>query len=233
MQPRDHTINIIECRQICFSYGSQSVLHNVDLTVHRGDYLGIIGPNGGGKTTLVKIILGLLKSPCGTVKLFGQDIHDFHDWEKIGYVPQTATHFDPNFPATVEEVAVMGRYAQRGLLRRISADDRAKVQQALQKVNMENYSKRLIGDLSSGQQQRVFIARALASEPEVVVLDEPTTGVDEATQKEFYALLRQLNRDHDLTLMLVSHDKTIVEQEASEIAWVNQTLTYTPHTRHA
>lgn len=233
MPSLDHSVNIIECNDICFSYGNEDVLHDVNLVVHRGDYLGIVGPNGGGKTTLLKIILGLFNSNCGNVKLFGQDIHNFKDWYKIGYVPQKATNFDPNFPATVNEVVMMGRYARRGLLHRDKPADQQKVDEALQKVEMDTYKNRLIGDLSAGQQQRVFIARALVSEPEVVVLDEPTTGVDESTQTEFYNLLRKLNREHNLTLIFVSHDLEIVSKESTEIAYVNRSLTYRVNTIHA
>ena len=162
---------------------------------------------------------------CGFVHLFGQDISAFKDWTKIGYVPQKATNFDPNFPATVREVILMGRYARRGLLRRLTADDEEKAHDALRKVDMAAFSSRLIGDLSAGQQQRVFIARALASEPEVLILDEPTAGVDEVTQKEFYALLQRLNTQHGITLIIISHDLEVIAKQASRIIYVNRTVT--------
>ncbi|HSX24358.1 MAG TPA: metal ABC transporter ATP-binding protein [Candidatus Andersenbacteria bacterium] len=222
----DHKENIIECKDVCFSYGSTSILHNVDIAVHRGDYLGIVGPNGGGKTTLLKVMLGLLQPQCGSIKLFGTDIHAFKDWYKIGYVPQKATSFDSNFPATVFEVVLMGTFGKRGILHSTTKEDKQAVYEALKKVEMDQYSNRLIGDLSTGQQQRVFIARALVSNPEVLFLDEPTTGVDESAQKEFYALLRTLNRTYDVTLVFISHDQTALKAEATEIATVNRTLTY-------
>ncbi|MBI3251451.1 MAG: metal ABC transporter ATP-binding protein [Candidatus Andersenbacteria bacterium] len=218
-------VNILSCRDVCFSYGIEDVLHDVNVVIQRGEYIGIVGPNGGGKTTLIKIFLGLLKPMCGFVQIFDQDISAFKDWPKIGYVPQKATNFDPNFPATVREVVLMGRYARRGLLRRVTAEDEGKAQDALSKVDMGAFSSRLIGDLSAGQQQRVFIARALASEPEVLILDEPTAGVDESTQKEFYALLRRLNTQHGITLILISHDLDVVGKQASRIIYVNRTVT--------
>lgn len=229
----DHSENIIECKSICFSYGEEQILHDVNLAVHRGDYLGIVGPNGGGKTTLLKIMIGLLKPESGEVRLFGEDIRDFKDWHKIGYVPQKATSFDSNFPATVAEVVLMGTYGKRGILRRTNAQDRKDVLAALKKVEMEQYKNRLIGDLSGGQQQRVFIARALVSNPEVIFLDEPTTGVDEASQKDFYTLLRTLNRKFDVTLAFISHDIDALKEEATEIATINKTLTYKVNTPHA
>lgn len=228
----DHEENIIECNGICFSYGPNTILHDVTINVHRGDYLGIVGPNGGGKTTLLKIMIGLLTSQCGSVKLFGTDIKNFKDWHKIGYVPQKATSFDANFPATVFEVVLMGTFGKRGIGHRATTEDKQATMNALKKVEMDGFAYRLIGDLSGGQQQRVFIARALVSNPEVIFLDEPTTGVDEEAQKEFYALLRTLNRTYNVTLVFISHDHTALEREATEIATVHRTLTYEVNTHH-
>jgi zinc transport system ATP-binding protein len=218
MQHVDHTKNIIEIRGISFSYGSEEVLHDIALSVHKGDYLGIIGPNGGGKSTLLKIMLGLLAPAQGTVKLFGADIGQFRGWSKIGYVEK--------FPLTVKEVVGMGRYSKRGLFRFLTVHDKEIVDMALHQVGMYEYRDRLIGDLSGGQQQRVFIARALAGQSEVIVLDEPTVGVDQRTQEQFYALLRKLNKDLDLTLILVSHELDTVAREATELAYVNRELIY-------
>ncbi len=222
----DHNKNIIEINNVSFGYTDEPVLKDISLNIHQGDYLGIIGPNGGGKTTLLKIILGLLKPKSGTVKLFGQDSDKFKDRFKFGYVPQKAVNFDIKFPATVEEVVAMGRYAKRGLLSQPTPEDKNQVHKALQEVDMLEYKDRLIGDLSGGQQQRVFIARALASEPEIIFLDEPTAGVDNKTQEQFYALLKKLNETLNLTLILISHDIDVIAHEATELAFVNQTLVY-------
>lgn len=224
--PVDHTKNIIEVENISFAYGATPVLTNISLTVHQGDYLGIIGPNGSGKTTLLKIMLGLLSPADGRVKLFGSDCFCFKEWSRLGYVPQKAINFDPLFPATVREVVAMGRYGKRGLLRRLNDADQALIERSLTQVDMLNYQHRLIGDLSSGQQQRVFIARALAGEPEVIFLDEPTVGVDVTTQEQFYALLKKLNQELNLTLILVSHDIDVIANEVTELACINQTLVY-------
>lgn len=222
----DHSKNIIEINNVSFGYTNEPVLKNITFNIHRGDYLGIIGSNGGGKTTLLKIILGLLKPQSGTVKLFGQDIDKFKDRFKFGYVPQKAVNFDVKFPATVEEVVAMGRYAKRGLLRFLTTEDKQRVRKALQEVDMLEQKDRLIGDLSGGEQQRVFIARALASEPEIIFLDEPTAGVDTQTQERFYTLLKKLNQSLNLTLILISHDINVVVREATELACINQTLIY-------
>lgn len=225
MQQIDHTHTIIDLQKVCFSYTNEEVIKDVSLQIHKRDYVGIIGPNGGGKSTLLKIMLGLLKPSEGSVQLFGTDIKQFKDWYKIGYVPQR-TYIEMNFPITVEEIVAMGRYGSRGLFHFPSREDKQKVHNALSQVEMLTYKDRQIGDLSGGQQQRVFIARALAIEPEVIFLDEPTVGVDVKTQKEFYILLRKLNKELDLTLVLVSHELDVVAHEATELGYINRTLEY-------
>ncbi len=220
----DHSKNIIGVKDVCFSYGNESVLEGITFNIHQGDYLGIIGPNGAGKTTLLKLILGLLPLYCGSVTLFGEDSKHFKDWSKIGYVPQKATSFDVNFPATVKEVVMMARFAKKGLFHFTTKEDEMIVQTALKQVDMWNYKNRLIGDLSVGQQQRIFIARALAGQPEIIFLDEPTTGVDTASQDDFYALLKNLNQKFHLTIVLISHDIERIAKEAMHIACVDHTL---------
>lgn len=222
----NHTKNIIEIRDVSFNYDTNPVLKNISLDIHEGDYVGVIGPNGGGKTTLLKIMLGLLQPTSGSVKLFGCDNYCFKEWFKIGYVPQKAVNFDSKFPATVWEVVSMGRLAKKGLGRFFTKEDKHKIHEALEHVGMAEYQNRLIGELSGGQQQRVFIARALAGEPEVIFLDEPTVGVDVKAQEQFYQLLKELNQNLNLTLVLVTHDIDVVANEATELACINQELVY-------
>jgi zinc transport system ATP-binding protein len=224
--PIDHTKNIIEIKNISFGYTEEEILKNITLNIHQGDYVGMIGPNGGGKTTLLKIMVGLLKPQKGEVRLFGTPLRKFKQWSKIGYVPQKAINFDIKFPATVEEVVLMGRFAKRGLLRRVTREDKKKVAKVLEQVDMLAFRKRLIGDLSGGQQQRVFIARALVCDPEVIFLDEPTAGIDVKNQEQFYNLLSTLNSKYNLTLILISHDIDVVAHEATELACINQSLVY-------
>lgn len=214
----DHQHNIIEVKNVSFSYGKEIVLENINLNIHKGDYLGIIGPNGGGKTTLLKIILRLLTPSSGTVHLFGQDICYFNKWSKIGYVPQKATNFDANFPLTVEEIVAMGQYGKDY--------HQDIINESLKQVEMFDLRKKIIGDLSGGQQQRVFIAKALAGEPEIIFLDEPTVGVDVKTQEQFYKILKKLNQKLKITLILISHDIDVIASETTEIACVNKNLIY-------
>ncbi len=222
----DHTKKIVEISDVSFSYGKEEVLKDISLEIHQGDYLGLVGPNGAGKTTLLKIMLGLLPPKKGDIKLFGTDLKKFKKWSDIGYVPQKATNFDVNFPATVKEVVLMGRYGKKGLFRRTDGRDEIIAKKALQEVGMKEYENRLIGDLSGGQQQRVFIARAIAGEPKIIFLDEPTSGVDSKTQDEFYALIKKLNAELNLTLVLISHDIEKITKEAMHIACVDKTLVY-------
>ena len=216
--------NIVEVKDISFSYGDNEILKDISFAVPKGDYLGIIGPNGAGKTTLLKIMLGLLRPAKGSINLFGKDVKEFKDWSKIGYVPQKATNFDVGFPATVHEVVLMGRYARVGLTRRVTEEDHRKAMHALDQVEMSALHNRLIGELSGGQQQRVFIARALATEPEIIFLDEPTVSVDEQARNDFYSLLKKLNKDEGLTLVLISHDVEMVMKEVKHIACVDKIL---------
>lgn len=226
MSDIDHSHNIIEINQVSFSYDHDLTLDDITFNIHQGDYLGIIGPNGGGKTTLLKIMIGLLSPLKGSVKLFGQDIKHFKEWNRIGYVPQKLVSMDAQFPATVEEVVSMGLFGKKGLFHFLTADDNNFVNESLRHVDMEQYKTRRIGDLSSGQQQRVFIARALVAKPDVLFLDEPTTGVDIKAQEQFYLLLKKLNRDLNITLVLVSHEIDIVAQETTEVACINRSLIY-------
>jgi zinc transport system ATP-binding protein len=213
------TESLIEIKDVTFNYGPQVILDHISLSVNRGDFLGIIGPNGGGKSTLLKIILGLLKPTSGQICLFGQPLPDFHNWEKVGYVPQKASLSNTSFPVTVEEVVSMGN------------SNASSIADALK--NTETYSLRqnLITHLSGGQMQRVFIARALASRPQLLILDEPTVGVDMESQEKFYSLLRDLNHKHNLTLILVSHDVNVISEEVNLLACLNTELIChtTPH----
>lgn len=229
MQKVDHAQNIIEIDNVSFAYNAEAALKNINLQIHKGDYLGIVGPNGGGKTTLLKCILGLLKPQAGTIKLFNQDVKAFKQWSRIGYVPQKV-NFDPSFPSTVREVVAMGLFGKKGLFNTLKKKDWEEVDKALEQVSMQKFSTRRINDLSGGQQQRVFIARALVSSPEVIFLDEPTVGVDIETRNQFFELLKKLNEELKLTLVLITHDIDIIlHHGVSEVAFINRELLFYNH----
>ena len=211
---------------VSFSYNSIPVLRDVSFSIYRGDFLSIIGPNGSGKTTLVKIILGLLKPSQGSVSIMGKPIAEFRDWPKVGYVPQKATHIDPFFPASVREVVAMARLVPKGAPRPKKSETERAVLEALGKVAMQSAAGTAIGNLSGGQQQRVMIARALVNSPELLLLDEPTTGVDSDTQSLFYEMLHALNDDQKITIVLVTHDIGMVNRHVNKVACLNQQLIY-------
>jgi zinc transport system ATP-binding protein len=217
---------IISLKDVSFSFNARPVLDRISLDVNRGDYLGVIGPNGSGKTTLLKLMLGLLQPASGSVELFGRPIQRFKDWSKIGYVPQKATSFESRFPFTVAEVVQLGRVSRTGLMRRFRDEDKRAVDRALDQVQMLPHKDRLVTELSGGQQQRVFIAKGLVSDPSVLLLDEPTVGVDVESQDEFYHMLSRLNKDEGITLVVVSHDVDVIAREVNSMACVNQTLIY-------
>lgn len=209
--------SIIEVEELFFGYDDQYVLENVNLTIESGDYVGIVGPNGASKTTLIKLILGLLTPDQGSVKLFGDTISSFDKWGKIGYVSQKANSFKSGFPGTVEEVVSANLYPKVGLFKRVRKEHKARVDAVLDQVGMLAFKKRLIGNLSGGQQQRVFIARALVSDPEIIFLDEPTVGIDMKSQEKFYALLDQLNKELNITIVLISHDIGVITEKVKRV----------------
>lgn len=215
---------IVSLKHINFYYGEQKVLEDINLDIKRGEYLGIVGPNGSGKSTLLKIMLGLLSPSHGHISLFGDDIKVFQKWSKIGYVSQRAVSQIIAVPMTVEEVVALGITSNKRWHDSMTATDKHDVQAALAAVGMESRQKSLLSELSGGQQQRVFIARALVSQPELLILDEPTVGVDSRSQLEFYELLKRLNKDHSLTLILVSHDLEVVAHEVTQVACINRRL---------
>lgn len=214
----------IELNNISFKYDEAPILERISFIVSEGEYLGIIGPNGGGKTTLLKIILGLLKPTEGTVRIFGKDPYLLKEKYRIGYVPQKAVQENKDFPATVFEVVRSGRVPRLGFFSGFTKKDIDAVEWAMEVSGIEKYRNALIGKLSGGERQRVFIARALASDPDILVLDEPTVGVDIGAQKKFYEFLSKLNTEHLLTILFVSHDVDMVSKEIKTVLCLNHNL---------
>jgi len=200
-----------------------AILENINLELAEGDFLGLIGPNGGGKSTLLKVMLGLIKPDRGEVRIFGLAPQEAR--RRVGYMPQK-TLFDQGFPVNVLEVVLMGRYSRAGLMHRYGPKDREAALQALEAMGMRDLAGREIGALSGGEQQRVFVARSLVSNPKLLLLDEPTAGVDAAQQTEFYDLLCHLNRKKGIAIILVSHDITAISSHVNKIACLNQRLYY-------
>jgi len=212
---------VVSIKDLSFAYDTQPVLEDVSLEVDAGDFLAIIGPNGGGKSTLLSLILGINTPQSGTIRVFGQAPAAAQN--QIGYVPQN-TDVNLNFPIKVFDVVLMGNGARHHPLFGYSAEEKACAAQALEQVGMADYTARRIGDLSGGQRQRVMIARALCRRPELLILDEPTASIDATGQKEIYDLLQKLN--DEITVIVVSHDLSVILGYADKVAHVNRTLTY-------
>ncbi len=212
---------VISVRDLSVALEGELVLDEVNLTVNELDFIGLIGPNGGGKTTLLRTLLGLITPTWGEVSVMGGSVKAGRRY--ISYVPQ-AVEFDRDFPVKVWEVALMGRLSHRGLLRRYTASDRAVVADALGKVGMLELEDRPLGELSGGQRQRVYIARALATEPKIMLLDEPMANVDPQTSSNIYELLGQLNER--ITILMISHDLAAISSYVKTVGCLNRRLFY-------
>lgn len=217
---------LIQLTDVSFSYGNAPVLEDITLDIQRGEFLGIVGPNAGGKSTLLKIILGLLKPQSGKVRV--KDRKPGDSKRSIGYVPQHPS-FPRDFPVTVEQTVLMGRLGagksgwwQNLLPGKFSAEDRDLAYQALEEVEADYLAERQIGSLSGGQLQRVLLARALVGEPDILILDEPTANIDQRLESDIFDLLKQLNER--LTILVVSHDIAFVSSYVTRVACINRTL---------
>jgi zinc transport system ATP-binding protein len=216
---------IIAFHDVSFAYNrGPLVLDRVNLAVREGEFLGLIGPNGGGKSTLLKIMLGQLTPQSGRVLVFGREAHTLGpDRRLLGYVPQD-TGVRKHFPATVLDVTLMGTYASLGLFRRPGMAEHEAAQRAIREVGLDGLENRPAGNLSGGQQQRMAIARALVAHPKLLLLDEPTSGLDTGGQAQLFALLKNLRESYKLTVVMVSHDVTALSHYADELACLSRTL---------
>jgi zinc transport system ATP-binding protein len=213
--------HIIEIENLNFSYNGQNVLRDVNLSLEPQDFMAMIGPNGGGKTTLLKLMLGLLSAESGSIRILGKTPQSAS--HRVGYVPQDI-HINKNFPVSALDVVLMGKLKPGKGRSRHSHQDRIAAEQALEQVEMEKYRDRRINELSGGQIQRVLVARALVTEPELLFLDEPTTSIDTKGQNEFYVLLKELN--DKITIIIVSHDLMVISGFVKSVACVNKRLHY-------
>ena len=218
-------VPIFDVKNLSFRVRGVDILTNISLEIFNGEYIAIIGPNGGGKTTLIRMLLGLEKPTSGEVRLFGKKLKNFKEWYKIGFVPQRASLVDENFPATVEDIVKMGRVAKRGIFSRFSEEDAKKVEDSMIKMDILDLKEKMVGTLSGGQRQRVMIARALASSPEILILDEPNTGVDMVSQQRFYKLLAKLNKEENITIVFITHDIGVIADDIGRLFTINQKAT--------
>ena len=214
-------MSVIDIQNVSFAYDKQMILENINLNVEEKDFLAIIGPNGGGKSTLLKLILGIIKPKSGAISVLGKS--PSKSLTHIGYVPQN-TNVNTDFPIKVIEVVMMGHVGGKRPLFGYGKDEILCAMGALAQVGMEAYAHSKIGSLSGGQRQRVMIARALCAHPKILILDEPTSSIDISGQKEIYELIKKLNEN--ITVIVVSHDISVILQYANKAAHINKSLSY-------
>ena len=215
---------ILEVSNLYVNRSNSVVIEDANFTIHKGDYIGMVGPNGGGKTSLILALLNILPKTKGTIRLFGQDISSFSNWEKVAYVPQHAINFDPQFPLSVRELVALGRVNRSNLGRTLKQEDWDAVDDVLEFMGISDVAAKRIGHLSGGQKQRVFVAKALVRKPEIILLDEPIVGVDAETQEKFYKKLSDLNVEKGITILLVTHDLAAVFCRMSKVMCINRNV---------
>jgi zinc transport system ATP-binding protein len=216
------SLPVLDVKNLYVNRDSERVIEDANFTINKGDYVGIVGPNGGGKTTLLNAILHFLPAAKGSISLFGVDINKFTNWEKIAYISQHATSFENQFPLTVRELVSLGCIRKGNIGRRFKREDWAAVDESIEFMGLKDVAERRIGQLSGGQKQRVFVAKALARKPELIFLDEPIVGVDSTAQERFFKKLSDLNTERQTTILIVTHDLASVFCRMSKVLCVNK-----------
>lgn len=223
LRPEQIPIRFVET---WFSYDSDPVVRDINFSITPGEFAAILGPNGSGKTTLMKLALGLLKPTSGQVLLFGEPAETFTNWQKVGYVPQRTQATESRFPASVREIVNFGSYSGFDPLSIFKRDKSNRVEEAMEMAGIAHLAPRRVSDLSVGQQQRMLIARSLVRRPDLLVMDEPVAGVDAAGEEQFHTMVRRLNRDLGITIVIVSHDIGAVMREATTCACINRDIVF-------
>lgn len=217
---------ILSANKVSFRYNSTKVLTGVSFHLLKGDYVGLVGPNGSGKTTLVRCLLGLSRQAEGSVSLFGKDPAVFWEWRKIGYLPQVIESFNPHFPATVKEVVALGLLGKKAFPRRLGKGDEVYTDRVMELLGILDIKNKLIGQLSGGQQQRALIAKALVGEPELLILDEPTTALDPEAREHFFDILTKLNQEQEVTIIIITHDMGSIGKYASKLLYLDKQVVF-------
>lgn len=213
---------IISVKNLAVKYGNREVFSGVSFDVEKGDYVGIAGQNGSGKTTLIRALLGLVKPERGEMYIDGVFSKKFNAWGKIGYLPQSLALSNPLFPASVKEVVALGLLSEKVFPKKIDQKDEKRIISALGLLGILDIKDKLIGELSGGQQQRVFLAHALVSDPEILILDEPTTALDPEIRGMFFEILNKLNKERGVTILLISHDISHIGNFAKKLLYIDK-----------
>lgn len=219
-------MSIIRCQNLNVRYRQSLALEGISFDVEPGDYIGIVGPNGSGKTTLIKTMLGLLEPESGTIEIMGKPASGFRKWQKIGYLPQATTITNKSFPASVAEVVSTGLLGSKSFPRSLSGADFEQVRAILELLEMTHLYDEQIGNLSGGQTQKVFLARAMVAKPEILILDEPTAALDPSTREHFYETIAGLNREQGTTILLITHDSGTIGKYASKMLYIDHKLIF-------
>lgn len=216
---------ILTVKNLSFKYEKISVLENINFSINQGDYVAISGPNGAGKTTLIKLILGLEKG-IGEITFWEKSLKKFKNWERIGYLPQKINFLNPIFPAKVKEVISLGLLSSKSYPKRINYNDKKKIENILNLLDIQNLKDTPVNNLSGGQQQRVFLARALISNPQIIILDEPGTGLDANSREKFFELLKKLNKEKNISIVLITHDATDIGKYANKLMYLDKKILF-------
>jgi len=219
-------MSIIEAKNIFVNYGPSEALKDISFVIERGDFVGLAGSNGAGKTTLVKTILGLLPLSKGSIELFEKNQDTFNDWYKIGYLPQKFSTINALFPATVEEVVTLGLLSVKKFPKRITKADKERAKKIMEELGIIKFAKKMLSELSGGQQQKALLGRALIAEPEILIFDEPSTALDPNSRESFFKLLQSLNKEKGITIILIAHDTGYIGKYANKLLYIDRELIY-------
>lgn len=217
---------LLDVDRLCVRYGSTEALADITFQIDRGDFVGLVGPNGGGKSTLAKAVLGLVPASGGKITLFGTEAGQFRHFEKIGYLPQKQTGVNALFPVSAEEVIALGLLSAKRWPKRITAADWQKIRRLMESLEIADLKGRPLAELSGGQQQKVLLGRALVAEPELLILDEPSSALDPAAREQFFARLRKLNLEAKTTIIMITHDTGYVGQFANKLLYIDRRLVF-------
>jgi zinc transport system ATP-binding protein len=220
------SVGVVSIEDLSFRYNGVEVLSHVNFRMAPGDYVGLVGPNGSGKTTLIKIILGLVRPSRGNITLFGQSPQRLGEWRRVGYVAQKLSSSNPWFPATVREIVATGLLSKKRFPKRMSGDDTDAIQRVLGEMEVLDLAEKRLSELSGGQHQRVMVARALVSRPELLILDEPTTALDPESRERFFNLLQRLNREEEVSILLITHDLGTIGNYATKLLYLDKEVIF-------
>ncbi len=219
-------MNAVDVEHLSFRYNGIDVLQDITFAARKGDYIGLVGPNGSGKTTLVKAILGIAAPFQGRVRLFDRDLQGFSEWSRVGYLPQSLSFFNPYFPSTVKEIVSLGLLSRKRFPKVLTRADDDAIERVLARLNISGIRYSPIGELSGGQKQRVLIARAIVNDPDLLILDEPTTALDPDGREVFFAVLKQLNTERGTVIILVTHDIGSIGEYANKLLYVDRKVLF-------